>query len=1210
MDGTESDGDHAGTKAEGPAPEVARFVDKWAETGGAETANAQPFVIDLCHLLGVPEPAPQREENRLNDYVFERSVAFKHADGTTTPGRIDCYKRDCFVLEAKQSAKRQGARRAQEAADGGLFGDLEPATKAGHAKRGTGSWDTVMRQARKQAEDYARALPVDHGYPPFLLVVDVGHVIELFADFSGQGKNYVHFPDKQGFRIRLEDLHEPAVRDRLRRVWTDPQSLDPTRRAAEVTRDIADRLADVAKRLEGRHDPREVATFLMRCLFTMFAEEERVGLLPKDCFLHLLEQQKDSPETFPQALEQFWRTMDQGGYALHLNATIKRFNGTLFRDCTALPLDAEGIHELWVAARRDWSDVEPSIFGTLLEHALDADERSRLGAHYTPRAYVERLVIPTVIDPLRNDWQQVQAAAEELRRQGDPAAARKRLRDFLHQLATTRVLDPACGTGNFLYVALELMKRLEGEVVAALEDLGEDAPRLALQGETVNPQQFYGLELNPRAVQIADLVLWIGYLKWQIKTGGAASIKEPVLHRYGTIREQDAILTWDRRELRRDDRGRPITVWDGRSTKPHPVTGALVPDDTRRVESYRYINPRPAQWPEVEFVVGNPPFVAGKDLRNELGDGYAEAVWAARPHMPGGADFVVHFWDYAAELLRGKGTKLRRFGFITTNSVTQTFSRRVIERHMKDKPPLSLIFAVPNHPWLKQADKAAVRIAMTVAVRGEREGILAKSVRERGLNTDTPTVELEARTGKVLANLSLGADLSQARPLLANELLASPGIKLHGSGFIVTPKQAQSLGLGKVPGLDRHIRPYRHGRDLTQRPRGVMVIDLYPLRESDVRDHFPDVYQHVHDRVKPERDQNKRASYREKWWIFGEPRTELREFLDDLERYIATVETSKHRFFQFLDAAVRPDNMLVAIGLHDAAHLSLLSSSLHVRWMLAAGARLGIGNDPRYSKSRCFDPFPFQDISELSQATVDRLRDLGERLDRHRKDRLATHEHLTMTGLYNVLERVRALEAGTDELSLSESERDVWDAGQVGILQELHDEIDAEVLRAYGWDDLIDALVGKPGGTMPSRHNAPDQEAAEQELLSRLVALNRERAAEEKRGQVRWLRPEFQLPRLRHKLPEGDQLAAAYAEPVQPAAQPSWPKDGMQQIRVVHDVLAAADGPVSPDQVARAFSGRLSPKRRLRVEEVLQTLVATGAARTAQENGGGYFVPR
>ena len=744
--------------------DVEAFIGDWAGTGGSEIANAQPFIMDLCDLLGVERPRPQQEDNAANNYVFERSVFFKHPDGTRTPGRIDCYKRDCFILEAKQSAKRNRAERSGNTP--GLLPPEEPARKAGHAKRGTGTWDTVMRQARTQAADYARALPVDHGYPPFLLVVDVGYVIEVFADFSGQGKNYAHFPDRQSYRIHLEDLRDPAVRDRLRTIWTAPQSLDPTRRAAEVTRDVADRLANIARRLEGQYEPRQVATFLMRCLFTMFAED--VGLLPKDCFTELLKQQKETPETFPHALEQFWGIMDKGGYALHLNATIKRFNGTLFKDTTALPLDAEGIHELWVAATRDWSDVEPSIFGTLLEHALDLRERSQLGAHYTPRAYVERLVIPTIIDPLRTDWQQVQAAVEDLRARGEDDATRRRLRDFLHQLATTRVLDPACGTGNFLYVALELMKRLEGEVTAALEQLGEDARRLAIKGETVSPQQFLGLEINPRAVEIADLVLWIGYLKWQLKTGGPHSIKEPVLDRYGTIREQDAVITWDKRSLRTDDRGRPITVWDGRTYKRHPVTGEQVPDETARLETYRYTQPRPAPWPEAEFVVGNPPFIGGKDLREELGDGYAEAIWAARPHMPGGADFVMHFWDQAATLLRAKGTKLRRFGFITTNSITQTFSRRVIERHIQTKPPLSLAFAVPDHPWLKQADKAAVRIAMTVTVQGKREGVLARSVHESGLNSDTPTVELDKRQGNVLANLSLGADVSLARPLLAN----------------------------------------------------------------------------------------------------------------------------------------------------------------------------------------------------------------------------------------------------------------------------------------------------------------------------------------------------------------------------------------------------------------------------------------------------------
>jgi len=638
-----------------------------------------------------------------------------------------------------------------------------------------------MLEARKQAENYARALPVEHGYPPFLLIADIGNVIEVFADFSGQGKNYAHFPDRQSFRISMDDLRDSDVQERLRAIWNDPLSLDPARKSAEVTRDIAARLAKIAKALEGKHDAKDVAEFLMRCLFCMFAED--VGLIPQKAFRNLLGQMKDKPALFVPAVENFFLTMDKGGYDANSTAILKRFNGGLFAKRTALPLEPDEINELWIAAGRDWSDVEPAIFGTLLERALDTRERSKLGAHYTPRAYVERLVVPTIIEPLKADWEAVQGQVEDLRKAGKNTEALAAVKAFHHELCTTRVLDPACGTGNFLYVSLELMKRLEGEVLEALDDLGEDQARFAMEGETVSPRQFYGLELNARAVPIADLVLWIGYLKWQLKTGGLASITEPVLHAYGTIKHQDAVIAYDREELLRDEHGRPLSRWDGVTKKLHPITGEEVPDPDAQVPLFKYVNPRRAPWPQVEFIVGNPPFIGGKDMRAELGDGYAEACWKARPEVPGGADFVMHFWDEAARLLtakmpKGKVNPLRRFGFITTNSITQTFSRRVIERFMAAKEPLSLIYAVPNHPWLKAADKAAVRIAMTVAVRGEVEGVVAQVAEEKDLNTDTPDVILVASEGRVLSYLARGANFTLAAPLVANEGVAIKGFEL------------------------------------------------------------------------------------------------------------------------------------------------------------------------------------------------------------------------------------------------------------------------------------------------------------------------------------------------------------------------------------------------------------------------------------------------
>ena len=701
-----------------------------------------------------------------------------------------------------------------------------------------------------------------------------------------------------------------------------------------------------------------------------------------------------------------------------------------------------------------------------------------------------------------------------------------------------------------------------------------------MEGETVSPRQFYGLEINARAVAIADLVLWIGYLKWQLRTVPADKVAEPILHAYGTIKEQDAILAWDKQELLRDENGVPLSRWDGVTMKLHPITGEEIPDPDATVELYRYVNPRRADWPEAEFIVGNPPFIGGKDMRAELGDGYAEAAWKARLKLPGGADFVMHFWDEAATRLlrkpmKAKTNPLRRFGFITTNSVTQTFSRRVIERHARAKEPLSLVYAVPDHPWQKAAGKAAVRIAMTVAARGGRDGTLAAVERESGLNTDTPVVELREREGRINGKLKVGADITAVQPLMANDLISSPGVKLHGSGFIVTPQEATALGLGTTPGLEEHILPYRNGRDLAQRPRGVMVIDLFPLSADEVRDRFPKVYQHVVERVKPERDNNRRTYRRENWWLFGENIPIAREYLFSVPRYICTAETSKHRFFQFLDANIRPDNMLVCIGSDAGRLLAVLSSRVNVCWSIEAGGWLGMGNDPRYSKSRTFDPMPFP-VGEGSDNSGEALTELGDRLDSFRKERLTEHDFLTMTSLYNVLERGRELENGCDVSLLTAKERDIHEAGLVSVLKAIHDDIDRAVFEAYGWADLIPALVGKSGATMPSPHKTPEQEEAEEELLTRLVALNQERAAEERRGIVRWLRPDYQKPKLGHKVKTPEDVGQVEAQLVVPETadgKPAWPEDELDRIRVVRDMLGRAPAPDGAGGAERCLQG-------------------------------------
>lgn len=1162
---------------------VDAFIARWAPSGGGERSNCQSFLTELCDLLGVGRPDPAVEDESRNAYVYERKVRARRIDGPTTANFIDLYKRGCFVLEAKQSRKRQ--KQLEELKQQG-FGF--PEIRTGSGRRGGAQWDTLMRSAREQAENYAKRLPPEEGWPPFLVIVDIGHVIELYADFSLQGKYYAQFPDRGSYRIALEDLRDDAIRERLRLLWENPQELNPARRTAEITRDVAELLAKLSRSLETRLTNRlpddlppeqmgsarraiaeKVASFLMRCLFTMFAED--VGLLPRNSFTGLLRDYRNTADKLHIALPELWRKMNKGGYLPLLHEDILKFNGGLFRDATAMEISEDDLVLLTLAAERDWKDVEPAIFGTLLERALDPRERHSLGAHYTPRAYVERLVAATIIEPLTRDWRDVETAAAQLIDAEQAEAARDLVRDFHREFCELRILDPACGTGNFLYVALELMKRLEGEIIETLFGLGETQETLELDRHTVDPHQFLGLEINPRAVVIAELVLWIGYLQWHFRTRGRTMPAAPVLKNFGNIREQDAILTYDKSELLRDESGSLVTRWDGITYKTHPNTGEQIPDENAGKKEIRtYLNPRAANWPKADFIVGNPPFIGGKDMRRELGDGYAEACWAARRKIPGGADFVMHFWDKAAATVRAGDA--RRFGLITTNSITQTFSRRVIENHMTGKKPLSLAMAIPDHPWMKSADRAAVRIAMTVGVAGDVEGVLRSVVAESGLDTDSPEIELAESMGKIGANLTTGPDVTKAMSLRANEKLSSPGVKLHGAGFIVTPEQAAGLGLGRVEGLDRHILPYRNGRDLAARPRGVMVIDLFGLTAEQVRERFPAVYQWVADRVKPDRDQNNRKTYRDNWWIFGEPRRELRPALKNLPRYITTVETAKHRFFQFLDASIRPDNMLVNFGLDDAWFLGVLSSRIHVTWALAAGGRLGVGNDPRYNKTRCFDPFPFPDANDEAK---ERIRGLGEQLDAHRKSVLEQHRQLTMTGLYNVLEKMRG------GVGLDDGEKDIYEAGLVGVLREIHNDLDRAVADAYGWP----------------------AEAPDEEILERLVALNKERAEEEAKGQIRWLRPEFQAPDADREIQIPTQIEAPLVIGGGKAKKPRLPARLPDQVAAVRATLVRLDDIVTAEEVARQFSqGR---RVQGKIEDVLRTLTLLGQAEQVED---AYFL--
>jgi hypothetical protein len=1138
---------------------IQEFIKRWKESGAAERANYQLFLSELTDLLEVPRPQPAQADDEQNAYVFERAVIFNNGDGTTSTGRIDLYKRGCFVLEAKQGSDRVSTPAPLFGGEAELLASRGRQGRRGMAVRGTSGWDVAMRAAHGQAEQYVRALPTAEENPPFIIVVDVGHSFELYSDFSRAGRTYLPFPDARSHRISIDDLGRDEIRDRLCLIWTDPLALDPSRRTARVTREMAERLADLAHSLEhSGHSPESVANFLMRAIFTMFAED--VKLLPANKWTELLESLHGEVVKFPAMVSSLWETMNSGGFSPIMREHLLRFNGGLFESFEALPITERQLDLLIAASKSDWGDVEPAIFGTLLERALDPLERQLRGAHFTPRAYVERLVMPTVIEPLREEWSAVLAAAITLEQAGKLKEAAEEVKLFHRRLCKVTVLDPACGSGNFLYVTLEHLKRLEGEVLDALHGFGEKQGILEDAGLTVDPHQLLGIEKNPRATAITDLVLWIGYLQWHFRTRGQANPPEPVIRKFHNIECRDAVLAYDGEEVVTDESGQTITRWDGRSYRQHPVTKEEIPDETAQTPLLRYVNPRRANWPEADFIVGNPPFIGNSRMRSALGDGYTETLRQVYDQIPESSDYVMYWWDRAAELVRTGAVK--RFGLIATNSLRQTFNRRVLEKHLTAKDPLSLVFAVPDHPWVDSVDGANVRISMTVAEAGNLEGVLAVVIHETEGTGEAVEVELSERRGKIFADLTIGANVAGTLPLRSNEMISSPGVKLHGSGFIVTKQVAEDLGLKRIPGLDNHIRLYRNGRDLTSIPRDVMVIDLFGLQADEVRTKFPDVYQRILERVKPERDHNNRPTYKNNWWIFGEPRADFRPALSGLRRYISTVETSKHRFFVFLDASILPDNMLINIALDDAFHLGVLSSRVHVTWALAAGGTLE--DRPRYNKTRCFDPFPFPACSDDIKS---RIRERGEALDAHRKLQQSLHPTLTITQMYNVLEQLRSGE------SLNDRDLVIHEQGLVSILKQIHEDLDVAALEAYGWPANL----------------------TDEEILSRLVQLNAERVEEERTGTIRWLRPEYQKP--------SEGVAVAFGTDVETSpdakkkAKLIWPKTIPEQARAIRQALTSQIGAVTPKQLAKKFS-RANVDR---VEELLQTLVSLGQARETEE---------
>ena len=554
-----------------------------------------------------------------------------------------------------------------------------------------------------------------------------------------------------------------------------------------------------------------------------------------------------------------------------------------------------------------------------------------------------------------------------------------------------------------------------------------------------------------------------------------------------------------------------------------------------------------------------------------LGDGYAETLRKVYKDVPDTVDFVMYWWHKAAELVRA--LKISRFGLITTNTISQVRQRKVIDFHQSQNNPIQLFFAIPDHPWVDRG--AAVRIAMTgtgLNTLTSKRNIELGTVIDENENEIPEKSADEIRIqwhigGNIFSNLQLGIDVTKATKLESNKLLAGPGVKLHGAGFLVTEEEMKIWGntyLGTV------IKHYCNGRDLVGNFRQLFVIDFFGLSQSEAS-LYDRPFQKVLEEVKPERDVNKRKIRKENWWLFGENVLKTRDSLKKISRYIATPETAKHRVFVFLNADVLPDNMVTAIALDDAYFLGVLSTSIHAKWCLANGGSLGvyIGNI-RYNKTRCFDPFPFPDPTDTQKQTI---RELGERLDRHRKRVQATHPEVTITGMYNLLEKLRQGEP------LDDKDKAFNQKALVSTLKQIHDELDVAVFAAYGWEPTL----------------------TDEQILENLVTLNAQRAAEERNGLIRWLRPDYQAPGETYIQPSLAGIATETETAIVPTEQQPFPKTLKEQLSAIRDLFRTQSGEWTAAQVTAHFKG--ANRKQKVILECLESLEDLGILLSHAENG-------
>ena len=999
--------------------DAASFVRTWADSTLREQQGAQSHFNDLCQLVG--QPTPSEADPHGEFFTFEKHVT--KANGKA--GRADVWYRGRFALEYKGKDK-----------------DL----------------DAAYQQLLSYKTDLEN--------PPLLVVCDFDEY-RIYPQWTNT--------NAEPFVFHNADLLRPTTQRYITWLLTDPNEFLEERKResgerAQITEALAKDFAKLADQLRAYERdgqpvwaPLQIARFLTRLVFSLFAED--IGLLPRigaeSVFHYLVQQARRDSDSFAPTLQELFQAMN-GDKQYFLARKIPHFNGGLFaaskpgaRDGTEVldlsneAVTAGALETLEKVASADWRKVNPTIFGTLFEAALDAGKRAQLGAHYTSEADIRLIVEPVLMAPLQREWAAIQAAAEPvmqrwLESEAQPnahhAAAEQltTLHDqFLKRLGEVRVLDPACGSGNFLYVSLKALKDLESHVHRYFA-------RLNLPfADVVTPRQLFGIEKDPFAAKLAHVVVWIGYLQWRYEDAGVLTA---VSH-----------VPQHKREIRT-----PIL-----NDKTKAGASRILNDDA----ILRYAadgQPYEPEWPAADVIMGNPPFLGSRKLRAELGDKYVNdlnRLYSARLNglTP---DLSCYWFEKSRRQIAVKSAG--RVGLISTNSI-RGGSNRVVLTKIKETGDMFLAWS--DRQWILAG--AAVRISVVGFDDGSDQAHILDGVSVPTINSD----------------LTAGVPIAEAKLLVENKKLAFQGVIARGPFNIDESLASKMIADANAdPGFEnkRVIRKIVNARDITSRTNTTFIIDFGANMPLETARKYKIPFQHLEEKVKPVREKTKQVQSQQIWWRFWNPRPEMRKALVSLERFIVTPTVSKHRLFVWQPKEILADHQLIVFARDDDYFFGVLHSYINECWSLRMGTWLGKGNDPRYTPTTTFETFPFPWAPGTEPTADPRVLSISAAAKALNEERAlwlnppdltgASLSKRTLTNLYNALEKYRQLQAAGSPWLVSDADPATKFAPR---LAALHTALDAAVLAAYGWPELATALRTAAG---------------DEELLRRLLALNGERA--------------------------------------------------------------------------------------------------------------------